>query len=294
MPGTVPVPPTIAGVRRSHVEARGVRFHVTEAGPADARPVLLLHGWPQHHLLYRDLLTDPPAGLRLIAPDLPGFGWSGPAPHRWEKEDVASDLLALLDALGLRDGVGLVGHDWGGWIGHLMALREPQRFTTYLALNIPHPWNTARTLIPHVWRFALYQPMMAVFGRPLQQHTPYLKILFRIALKNRDNVTDADIALFTDRFRDPVVARAGRDAYRSFLIREMPRPGRAPETRRSTLRTVTLFGDDDMAISETLAAESTALADDYTLKIAPGVGHFIVDERPDLVRAEVVELFAPA
>ena len=85
-----------------------MRFHVTEAGPADGRPVLALHGWPQHHWEYRDLLADPPPGLRIIAPDLPGYGWSGPAPHKWAKEDVATDVLALLDALGL-DRVLLVG-----------------------------------------------------------------------------------------------------------------------------------------------------------------------------------------
>ena len=80
-----------------------MRFHVSEAGPEDGRPVLALHGWPQHHYVYRDLLADPPPGLRIIAPDLPGYGWSGPAPHKWAKEDVVSDLVALMDALGIRD-----------------------------------------------------------------------------------------------------------------------------------------------------------------------------------------------
>ncbi len=74
---------------------------MTEAGPVDGVAVLALHGWPQHHYAWRDLLGHPPEGMRIIAPDLPGYGWSGPAPHRWAKEDVVSDMLALLDALGL-------------------------------------------------------------------------------------------------------------------------------------------------------------------------------------------------
>src|SRR5881628_2329034 len=142
-------PPEIDGVRRSFVTARGVKFHVTEAGPADGRPVLLLHGWPQHHYAFRQLLADPPPGLRIIAPDLPGYGWSGPAPHRWAEEEVAADVLALLDVLGDSGKVLLAGHDWGGFIGFLMVLREPERFAAFLPLNIAHPWQTPRNLAPH-------------------------------------------------------------------------------------------------------------------------------------------------
>ncbi|MGY2061621.1 alpha/beta fold hydrolase, partial [Nocardia gipuzkoensis] len=158
--GTVQEPPRIEGARRSTVTARGVRFHVTEAGPLDGRPVVALHGWPQHHYTYRHLLADPPEGLRIIAPDLPGYGWSGPPPHRWVKDEIASDVLALLDSLDLPPAL-LVGHDWGGYVGFLMALREPERFSGFMPLNIAHPWQSPRTFAPHAWRFLLYQPLIA-------------------------------------------------------------------------------------------------------------------------------------
>lgn len=58
----------------------------------------------------------------------------------------------------------LVGHDWGGYIGHLLALRVPERIDGYLALNIAHPWVSAKTLAPHLWRFLLYQPFVASIG----------------------------------------------------------------------------------------------------------------------------------
>ncbi|HTH87148.1 alpha/beta hydrolase [Mycobacterium sp.] len=277
-------PPPIPGVRRSFVEARGVRFHVTEAGPADGRPVLALHGWPQHHWAYKELLADPPPGLRIIAPDLPGYGWSGPAPHKWAKEDVASDVLALLDALGLGR-VLLVAHDWGGYVGYLMVLRAPERFDGYLALNMGYPWVTARMLLPHVWRFA-YQLPLATAGVPVQRYTRYVeRVIFGIG----SDVDAATAQVYADRFRDPVVARAGTDTYRTFLLREIPAGARHPEKRRATVPIRALFGVHDKAVHRSLVAPETANADDYTLEKVDAT-HFIIDERPDLVRARLIAL----
>jgi pimeloyl-ACP methyl ester carboxylesterase len=222
-------PPPIEGVRRSFVEARGVRFHVTESGPADGRPVLALHGWPQRHWVFRDLLADPPPGLRIIAPDLPGYGWSGPAPHKWAKDDVATDVLALLDALGL-DRVLLVAHDWGAYVGYLMVLRAPERFDGYLALNMAHPWVTPRVVLPQLWRF-WYQVVIGTAGVPIQRHTKFIDQ----AYKTGSAVDPETARVYSDRFRDPLVARTGRDTYRTFVLREIPGGARNPETRRATV-----------------------------------------------------------
>lgn len=284
-----PEPPPIEGVSRSYVTARGVDFHVTESGPADGIPVLALHGWPQHHYVWRSLLADPPAGVRVIAPDLPGYGWSGPAPHRWAKEDVAADVLALMDQRGL-ERVVLVGHDWGGFVGHLLALRAPERFSAYLALNIAHPWTTPRALLPHVWRFLLYQPALAAFGDPLMRRTRFVEWLFGAALSDRSRMSIADILWFADRFRDPVCARTAQDTYRTFWLQEIPERARNPETRRSTVPTLCLFGVEDAAIHVSLAAAETANADDYRLERVEGCGHFLADERPDLLHERVAAI----
>ncbi|MCH9640331.1 MAG: alpha/beta hydrolase [Actinomycetia bacterium] len=277
-------PPPIDGVRRSFVTARGVRFHVTESGPPDGRPVLALHGWPQHHWAYRDLLADPPPGLRIIAPDLPGYGWSGPPPHRWAKEDVVSDLIALMDALGL-DRVLLVGHDWGGFIGYLLTLRVPERIEGYLVLNMAHPWVPPKVLARHAWRLLMYQPLIAIAGVPVQRRTGFLDRAYRAA----SEIDPQTARVYTERFRDPVVARTGRDTYRTFLLREVPNGMRDGERRRSTVPTRVLFGKDDTALAPELAAAETARADDYTVEVVDG-GHFIVDEQPDLVRAKLIAL----
>jgi pimeloyl-ACP methyl ester carboxylesterase len=266
---------------------------VTEAGPPDATAVVVLHGWPQHHYAWRQLLADPPGGLRIIAPDLPGYGWSGAPPHRWVKEEIVSDVLALLDALALRQ-VLLIGHDWGGYVGHLLVLRAPERVSAYLALNIAHPWQTPRSLAPHLWRFLLYQPALAAFGGVLMRRTRLVETVFRAGLTDRGAITPQDARWFGDRFRDPVCARAATDTYRTFWLREIPAGTLNPERRRSTVMTRALFGTDDVAIHASLAAEATAQADDYRLELVPGCGHFIVDERPALVREGLVTLAAAA
>ncbi|MGH2872821.1 MAG: alpha/beta fold hydrolase [Solirubrobacteraceae bacterium] len=282
-------------MRRSRVPARGVDFHVTEAGPVDGLPVLALHGWPQHHYEWRALLKEPPDGLRIIAPDLPGYGWSGPPPHRWQKQQVASDLLALLDQLGLRRVI-LVGHDWGGHIGYLMALREPERFSAHLALNIVHPWQTPKTIGPHLWRF-YYMVLIALIGERLQRETDFAYRAIRGSLFERSRVSREDARWFSERLRDPVCARAGRDTYRTFLLQELPAAVRRPQTRRLVVPTRAVFGVADRALHWSLASASTACADDYALELIPDCGHFIVDELPALVRERLVAMaraFPPA
>jgi len=276
-------PPPIAGVRRSFVDANGVRFHVTEAGPEDGRPVVALHGWPQHHYEWRDLLSDPPPGLRIIAPDLPGYGWSGPPQHRWHKDDVATDVFALMDVLGLEK-VLLVAHDWGAYAGYRMILREPQRFDGYLAMNMAHPWQTPRVLLPNIWRLA-YQVPLATFGVTLMQRTKLIERLFALS----SSVDPEAARIFAETFRTPVGARAGRDTYRTFLTREIPQGARETEVRRATVPIRALYGTGDIAVARAMVDPATANADDYTLETTEA-SHFVVDERPDLVRKKLIAL----
>ena len=91
----------------------------------------------------------------MICPDLRGFGWSDAPPGKYEKEQLAAEIVEMLDALQL-ERVGLIGHDWGGVIGFLLCRHNAERFDRYLALNTPHPFLTidARTLAT-LWRFGI-------------------------------------------------------------------------------------------------------------------------------------------
>ena len=73
-------------------------MHVAEAGSGP--PLLLVHGWPQHWFCWRRVVPLLADRYRLIMPDLRGHGWSD-APRGYDKEQLATDLLGLLDTLEL-------------------------------------------------------------------------------------------------------------------------------------------------------------------------------------------------
>ena len=143
--------PTLDSIRHDFVDAAGLRMHVVEAGPPDGEPVLVLHGWPQNWYQWRHQIPAlAGAGYRVIVPDLRGFGQTDAPPDGYGKENMATDVLNLMDAMGL-ERVRLLAHDWGGWIAFILCVRAPERFSRYVALNIPHLWSkTTPQLAPRV------------------------------------------------------------------------------------------------------------------------------------------------
>jgi haloalkane dehalogenase len=130
----------------------GLRMAYVEAGPLGAEPVLLLHGEPSWSFLYRTVmgvLAD--AGLRVIAPDMIGFGRSDkPAEmgdHSYARHVEWMRALAF-DALRLSN-VTLVGQDWGGLIGLRLVAEHPGYFARVVAANTGLP--TGDQAMPEVW-----------------------------------------------------------------------------------------------------------------------------------------------
>jgi len=135
-------------------------------------------------------------------------------------------------------------------------------------------------------------PLVASLGIPLHRRTRFVERLMSGALSDRTSMSPEEIRTFSERFRDPVCATAARDTYRTFLVREAPASIRKPEQRSVSLPIRALHGVDDFAIHRALAKKETTLAADYEIEYVEGCGHFIADERPDLVRDRLLSLAA--
>lgn len=120
-----------------HVEADGVSVFYREAGPADAPVVLLLHGFPTSSFQYRELIPRLADKYRVIAPDLPGFGFTEVPKNRHYKysfDALAQTMVAFTDALGLKR-YALYVFDYGAPTGFRLAMAHPERVTAIVSQN---------------------------------------------------------------------------------------------------------------------------------------------------------------
>lgn len=157
-----------------YVDVDGLRMHYVDEGPPAAPPVLLLHGEPSWSYLYRHMI--PPladAGLRVIAPDLVGFGKSD-KPVRQCDYSYAQHvewMREFLERLELDD-ITLFCQDWGSLIGLRVAAEHEERFARVILANGGLP--TGDQAMPRafrLWRaFAKYSPWFPI-GRIVQSGT---------------------------------------------------------------------------------------------------------------------------
>ncbi|MGY1793540.1 haloalkane dehalogenase [Geodermatophilus sp. SYSU D00525] len=135
-----PYPPTY--VTFDGGDGTPLRVAVVDVGPAGGEVVVLLHGEPSWSFLWRHVIPElTAAGLRVVAPDLVGFGRSDkptdPAAYSYAAH-VEWMRQALFEGLGLV-GVTLVGQDWGGLVGLRLAAENPDRFARLVVANTGLP-----------------------------------------------------------------------------------------------------------------------------------------------------------
>ena len=125
-----------------HLEVNGARiFARVSRGAQGPRPaLLLLHGFPQSHVMWHRVATRLQQDFYLVLPDLPGYGDSSKAPglpdhSNYSKRTMARDMVAVMDALGV-DRFYLCGHDRGGRVAHRLALDHPARVQKLCVLDI--------------------------------------------------------------------------------------------------------------------------------------------------------------
>lgn len=283
----------LEGIRHHRLKVSGLRMHLAEAGRGE--PVLLLHGFPQHWWAWRSVMPALARRHRVLAPDLRGAGWTDAPATGYRRDQLLRDILALLDACGL-ERVHLVAHDWSALVGYRLCLLHPERVRSYVALG-PHPFvDFDPRMLPGLWRL-WFQPLLAtpVLGAALlRAGRQRLARHLLLAYAARQEVWSAqDLERFLSRLWEPARAQAASRLYRQFILPEMGRIMTGwYKARRLTTPTVVLHGQADRSFPAALLGKAERYADDLTVRIVEGAAHYLADERPDVVAAEALQLFA--
>lgn len=154
---------TVPRVGFHRIAADGVSVFYREAGPADAPVVLLLHGFPASSFQYRELIPRLADRYRVLAPDLPGFGFTEvPAgrEYKYTFDALAQTILAFTDALKLTR-YALYVFDYGAPTGFRLAMAHPERVTAIVSQN----GNAYEEGLGGAWA-----PIQRYWREPTQEH----------------------------------------------------------------------------------------------------------------------------
>ncbi|HVS20725.1 MAG TPA: alpha/beta hydrolase [Pyrinomonadaceae bacterium] len=134
----------------------GVRMHYQEAGDEKAPPMILIHGFISSTLIWSDVfLPLAQAGFRVIAPDLPGYGYSEkPRDGDYTIESQAHAVAGLMDRLGIEKAV-VVGASYGAAIAAALALDHPERVDRLVLIGAVSNDEPKKKLLLRILRLPL-------------------------------------------------------------------------------------------------------------------------------------------
>ena len=159
----------MTGIRRIPLST-GVTLNVATAGDPQNPAVILLHGFPESHRTWREIVPRLQDDLYLVMPDQRGFAGSDLPQdvEDYRADALIDDIFALAEALGI-ERFALVGHDWGGAISWAAALRGDPRLTRLAVVNAPHPVIFQKSLIESPEQRAASQYISAFRSRMFEK-----------------------------------------------------------------------------------------------------------------------------
>jgi haloacetate dehalogenase len=288
-----------AGFEEYRISTRDAEIFVRTGGVGP--PVLLLHGYPQNHVVWHAVAPRLRDRFTLVLPDLRGYGDSqGPPPDaqhvHYSKRAMANDMVELMTALG-HERFLLAGHDRGGRVAYRLALDHPERVSRFAAIDILptldvwEQMDKDAALHTYHWLF-LAQP--APLPERLIGHDPefYLRHLLDRWAGRREALEPAAVAEYIRHFRKPAVIEAGCEDYRAGATVDLAHDRADRDAgRRLRCPTLVLWGRRYLSgMAQSPLEVWRAWAEDVR-EVALDCGHFVAEEQPEACSVALQEFF---
>lgn len=302
------LPDLFPGFESLTVNTGEVRIFARVGGAKGAPPLVLLHGFPQTHVMWAPVANELAKSFRVVVPDLRGYGWSQvpetlPNHEQMSKRAMAHDVNAVMSELG-HSRFALAGHDRGGRVAYRLALDHPGRVTKLCVLDIVPTsamWagmNAAFAMKTYHWMF-LAQPAPlpeTLIGKAASSFLD-MTMASWTAARNLSAFSSSALAHYRAAINVPDRIAAMCEDYRAgyYFDRACDEQDRT-NGRKIAAQTLVLWGTAGIPSSQS-DAEKTPLsvwsewADKVTGAGIAG-GHFIVEENPSATLEAMLGFFS--
>ncbi len=272
-----------------------INLHYVKQGDGQEL-VVLLHGWPEFWYSWRNQIPKLAEKYTVVAPDLRGFNLSDKPSEveQYQTKYVIEDIRGMIEYLGF-ESCYLVGHDWGGAVAWHLATAYPDIINKLAILNCPHPKLMFQNLVANPVQL-LRSWYMLSFQMPILPElilNQFLEKVFEINMRgwlyNKQNMSDSDLQLYVQAFREKDAVSKSISYYRAGL-----RYGLHPDLKNKRVRVQTrvIWGKNDKALGAELNKNLDKVIDArYEVKYLDNCSHWAQVDQPEQVTALLLEFF---
>jgi pimeloyl-ACP methyl ester carboxylesterase len=275
-----------------YVDAGEVRLHAVTGGAGP--PLLLVHGWPQTWYAWRMLMPTLARDFSVVAVDQRGIGLSGKPDGGYDTATLASDLVALMEALGHRR-FALYGTDVGMPIAYALAADHPDRAERLAVSEAPLPGISPSPplflppgLNERLWHLAFNQLPTVNEQLVTGREDIFFGAEFD-ASAGTNKLPAGAVRYYIDTLKDPDHLRGSFGFYRAIPATSAQNQQR--KARRLALPVLAIGGAESSG--EGPATTMKLVADDVQAVVIPGCGHWVAEQAPQELLAALTAFLAP-
>jgi epoxide hydrolase 4 len=283
-------------LREGYAEVGDQRLHYVEAG--DGPLIVMLHGFPEYWYGWREQIKPlAAAGFRVVAPDLRGYNLSSKPDGvaAYDTDHLTADIRALIHERGAESAL-LVGHDWGGSVAWLTAMKYPEVVDRLAVLNAAHPRKLSQGLhhpgqLRKSWYFFFFDLPELPESIVHADNWRFFRHFLRDARPGA--FTAKDMERYVEAWSQPGAAAGMINYYRS-SVRQSPKVAEA-QIRPVQARTLVIWGERDRYLGPELAEPDH---DDVPnldhVERLPDASHWVHHDDPERVTQLLTGFFALA
>jgi pimeloyl-ACP methyl ester carboxylesterase len=260
------------------VQVNGTKIHYQIGGQGS--PVVLLHGYAQTGHMWKPILADLAKTHTVIVPDLRGAGGSARPDNGYDKKNMAKDIHELVTGV-TTEPAAVVGHDIGLMVAYAYAAQYPSGTSKVALMDAFLPgvgeWKNV-WLLRDLWHFHFHgeTAIALVKGR---ERIYFEHFWNDFAADKTRSVKEADRQLYAKSYAQPNGMRAGFQYFKNFSQDAQD----FAEFAKTRLSQPVLVLTGEKASGTFLIDQAKLVANDVDGKVIAGSGHWLIDEKPELV-----------